>query len=130
MDRASCRQEIERLERAFWQSMVDGNVDVATAMLADNAVMVTGHGAVRFDHAGYEKMARDDRYRLVDYRLSKFDVDFPVEDVAVATYAVDQAMEAEGRRTRSQAFDSSTWVRRGGEWKCVAHTESAPAPGA
>jgi hypothetical protein len=38
------RQDIEALERAFWQSMVDGKAAVATRMLTEPALMVSGHG--------------------------------------------------------------------------------------
>lgn len=124
MDASSKQQEIERLEKAFWQSMVDGRAEVATAMLTEPAVMVSQHGAMKFDHGEYERMARDDRYRLVDYRLEDMDVVCPTPDVAVATYRVTQSVEKEGERQEQQAFDSSTWIRVGRDWKCVAHTES------
>jgi hypothetical protein len=121
---SSQRQEIERLERAFWQSIVDGKTEVATAMLSEPALMVAGHGASKFDHAGYTRMAGDDRFRLVDFQLDEMDVIFPTPEVAVATYRASQSVEREGRRVEQQAFDSSTWVRLGKDWKCVAHTES------
>jgi hypothetical protein len=122
------QQEIEALERAFWQSMVDGKAAVATKMLTEPALMVSGHGKLRFDHATYEKMAADDRHRLVDYRFGDFDVVFPTDDVAVASYQVTQSMEREGQAMTQEAYDSSTWVRIDDAWKCVAHTESLQAP--
>ena len=71
------RHRIEQLERAFWQSMVDDDPKVATGMLADTALMVSGHGAMSFDHAGYTKMAKDPSHRLVQFKLSDMDVMFP-----------------------------------------------------
>ena len=121
-------KEIEGLESAFWQSMVDGEVGVATGMLTEPALMVSGHGLHKFDHAAYEKMASNDEYKLVDYKLSDFDVVFPTDDVAVASYRVEQSMESKGGSRTQAAFDSSTWVRMDGDWKCVAHTESLQAP--
>lgn len=121
-------QEIERLEQAFWQSMVDGKAKVATAMLTEPAVMVSGHGAMTFDHAGYEKMAANDSYRLVDFKFSKMDVVFPRDDLAIATYQVTQTMDREGTTSQMHAVDSSTWIRLHEGWKCVAHTESLQAP--
>ena len=126
MESAARRQEIERLERAFWQSMVDGKAEVATQMLTEPALMVSGHGLNKFDHAAYEKMAADDSYRLTKFELSDFDVVFPTQDVAVASYRVKQSMEAKGESLTEEVFDSSTWVRLGDAWKCVAHTESLP----
>lgn len=124
MDQA--RQRIEQLEHAFWQSMVDDDPTVATGMLAERALMVSGHGAMAFDHAGYAKMANDPSHRLVAYTLSDMQVLFPRDDVAIATYKAEQRVERDGRSMTMHAVDSSTWVRGDGDWKCVAHTESLP----
>ena len=43
--------------------------------------------------------------------------------------AVQQEVEAAGRKIRMPAMESSTWIRRGDQWKCVAHTESLQASG-
>ena len=120
--------QIEQLETAFWQSMVDGKPKLATDLLAEPALMVSGHGSMTFDHAGYTKMANDPSHRLVAFALSDFSVLFPREDVAVATYKVEQEVEYNGKRQKMPAVDSSTWVKLGGDWKCVAHTESLQAP--
>ncbi|HVH35126.1 nuclear transport factor 2 family protein [Tahibacter sp. UC22_41] len=116
--------EIEKLERAFWDSMIAGKPEIATGMLTEPAVMVSGHGANKFDHAAYTRMARDDRYKLVDYSISDMDVIFPRDDVAVATYQVDQRMEMQGKPVQMNVYDTSTWVKVEGDWRCVMHTES------
>jgi hypothetical protein len=118
------RSEIEGLEKAFWDSMVAGKPEVATEMLTEPAVMVSGHGATKFDHAAYTRMAKDDRYKLIDYSISEMDVIFPRDDVAVATYHVDQRMEMRGEEVHTDMYDTSTWVKISGEWRCVMHTES------
>ena len=127
MSTTNRKSEIEGLEKAFWNSMVAGKPEVATAMLTEPAVMVSGHGATKFDHATYTRMANDDRYRLVDYTLSDMDVIFPRDDVAVATYHVDQKMEMQGKPQQMRMYDSSTWVKVDGKWRCVMHTESPVA---
>ena len=108
--------------------MVDGKARIATGMLTEPAVMVSGHGTLKFDHATYEKMAAKDEYRLVDFTLSKMDVVFPRDDLAIATYHASQTMEKEGRPIEMEAFDTSTWIRLHEGWKCVAHTESLQTP--
>ncbi|CAN5166501.1 hypothetical protein BH11PSE14_BH11PSE14_20130 [soil metagenome] len=128
MNTSQHAQEIEGLEQAFWQSMVDGKPNIATGMLTEPALMVSGHGAMKFDHAAYKKMAADDTYRLVNFKLSKMDVIFPRDDLAVATYHASQTMEKQGKSMQMEAFDSSTWIRLHEGWKCVAHTESPQAP--
>ena len=127
MNTTSRKSEIEGLEKAFWNSMVAGQPEVATGMLTEPAVMVSGHGATKFDHAAYTRMAKDDRYKLIDYTLSDMDVIFPRDDVAVATYHVDQKMEMQGKPQQMKMYDSSTWVKVDGTWRCVMHTESPVA---
>lgn len=127
MNMTQQKHEIEGLEKAFWNSMVAGKPEVATQMLTEPAVMVSEHGAMRFDHATYTRMARDDRYKLVDYTISDMDVIFPREDVAVATYHVDQEMQIEGKPLQMSMYDTSTWVKVDGSWRCVMHTESPVA---
>ena len=127
MAKTPSKQEIEQLERTFWQSMVDGRPELATQMLTEPAVMVSSHGPSKFDHAAYEKMARDDRQRLVDYAISGMDVVFPREDVAVANYRVKQTIEADGCYVENDVFDTSTWIKVGDRWLCVMHTESEAA---
>lgn len=128
MNESARHAEIEALEKAFWQSLVDDDPKVATGMLTDKALMVSGHGAMSFDHAGYTRMAKDPKHKLLSFELSDMDVLFPADDVAIATYQVDQEMELEGKAVRMKAVDSSTWVKVDGEWKCAAHTESMDAP--
>ena len=55
-------QTLIDLETKFWQSMIDQDTDTAVAMLSEPALMVSSHGAMTFDHAGYRKMAE----RVVD----------------------------------------------------------------
>ena len=128
MSKSQRQKQIEELEHKFWQSMVDGETRVATSMLTEPALMVSSHGANKFDHAAYEKMAADDTHKLVGFKLDQMDVVFPTDDVAVATYHVAQSMERKGEPLEMEAYDTSTWVNMGGAWKCVAHTESAVAP--
>lgn len=116
--------EIERLERAFWQSLVDGEPEAASAMLTGTALMVGPHGAMSFDPATYEKMAADPASRVLDYRFSDFGVLFPRDDVAIATYKAWQKFTRKDGIIEQDVVDSSTWVRLDGSWKCAAHTES------
>lgn len=127
MNMTKQQREIEGLEKAFWNSMVAGKPEVATEMLTEPAVMVNENGATKFDHAAYAKMANDDQYKLVDYTISDMDVIFPRDDVAVATYQVDQRMEVQGKPLQMNVYDTSTWVKVDGNWRCVMHTESPVA---
>ncbi|WP_426699857.1 nuclear transport factor 2 family protein [Rhodanobacter sp. Col0626] len=127
MTKSKQQTEIEKLEHAFWKSIVDNTPGVATGMLTEPSLMVSGHGAMRFDHAAYTKMANDTKYRVLEYSLSGMEVLFPSDAVAIATYRVHQKMEMDGKPMEMDVFDSSTWVKVGGDWKCAAHTECPEA---
>ena len=118
-------KRIIELEERFWKSMVDKETSVALELLNEPALMVSSKGAMKFDHAGYSKMADDDdAYKLLDFKLSEIQVVFPTEDVAVLAYQVDQKTEMKGKKMDAKMSDSSTWVRNGDRWVCVVHTES------
>ena len=121
------KREIEQLEHAFWTSLVRRDVEVATQLLAPKALMVGAQGAMQFDPAQYAKMLERPKSSLLDFKLSNMAGSFPADDVAIATYRVHQSVEVDGERREQDVFDSATWVRMGGTWKCVAHTESEGA---
>lgn len=121
-------REIQALEQAFWKSLVSRDATAATGLLAPQALMVSHHGALRFDPAQYAKMLQDPKHGLLDYSLSDMAVLFPTADVAIVTYRANQTMQMDGEDITQDVVDSSTWVRLDGEWKCVAHTESEAAP--
>lgn len=127
MNSSDRQNEIEALERAFWNSMIDGKPEVATQMLTEPALMVSEHGVIKFDHAAFTKMAKDERHKLIDYTFSDMDVVFPRDDVAVASYQVNQLMELEGKSVQMDMYDTSTWLKVDGQWRCVMHTESPAA---
>ena len=54
---ANTRETLIELEKRFWQSLVEQDADTAIQLLTEPALMVSEHGAMQFDHAGYRKMA-------------------------------------------------------------------------
>ena len=113
-------------ETNFWQSMVDQNTDAALQLLHDPSMMATAHGAMKFDHAGYRKMAEQGPMVVKSFELSDVEVMFPTETTAVLTYRVKQTVGArDGGNSKTQDMsDTSTWVHLGNRWQCVLHTES------
>jgi hypothetical protein len=120
-------KELIDLENRFWRSIVDEDTDVALGMLDEPALMVSAHGAMKFDHATYRRMAEQGDQVVKSYELSDVDVVFPNDDTAILTYRVKQAVAPRsqpGRATEEVMADSSTWVRKDGQWRCVMHTET------
>jgi len=54
---ATPTKTLVELENKFWQSIVDQDADTATEMLCEPSLMVSTHGAMKFDHAAYRRMA-------------------------------------------------------------------------
>jgi ketosteroid isomerase-like protein len=114
------------LETKFWQSMVNQDTDTALEMLTEPALMVSSHGAMKFDHAGYRKMAEQGSMVLTSFELSDMEVVFPNDTTAVLTYHVKQATAPRGMgdSTAQEMNDTSTWIQDGTGWRCVMHTET------
>lgn len=114
------------LETKFWQAIVEQDTATATDLLTEPALMVSAHGAMKFDHAGYRKMAEQGTMILQEYELSDMEVVFPNDSTAVLTYRVKQKMaqRGDGNGTVQEMNDTSTWVNSDGRWQCVIHTET------
>jgi len=130
-DKQDTAQHLIELERKFWQSLVRDDTDAALSLLDQEALMVSSHGSMKFDHAQYRKMARQGPMVLKDFRLGDIHVLQPTDDMAVLTYRVRQSVaprDSDGMGTPQDMVDSSTWVRKENQWQCVAHTETPLAP--
>lgn len=114
------------LETRFWNSMVEHDTDTAVGMLAEPALMVSGHGAVKFDHAGYRQMADQGSMVLTSFELSDVEVVFPNDTTAILAYRVKQNLAKRGEKKGAdqEMNDTSTWIRTDGGWRCVMHTET------
>jgi hypothetical protein len=101
-------------------------------LLDEPALMVSAHGSMKFDHAGYRKMAEHGSMILTSFELSEMDVVFPNPKTAVLSYHVRQgsARRGNGGSSVQDMNDTSTWFQAGKQWKCVMHTETPanPAP--
>jgi hypothetical protein len=119
-------QTLIDLENKFWQSILDHDADTALELLSQPALMVSEHGTLKFDHAGYRKMTEQGSMVLTAYELSKMDVVFPNDSTAVLTYKVKQKIATRGKdeSTVQEMNDTSTWIKDGDRWQCVIHTET------
>jgi len=123
------RDTLISLEKKFWQSMVDEQTDVALGMLAEPSFMVSPHGAMKFDHAAYRKMAEHGQMVIKRYDLGEMDVTFIAPNAAVLSYEVTQVLSPRGKNeeTEQHMTDTSTWLKIGSDWRCAMHTETPVA---
>lgn len=126
------QDEIMELERRFWQSMKDMDIDTAVSLLDEQSASVSGWGIHHFGPAEYKAMAQSGGARITAFELFDERVIFPLPDVAVATYSAKQSFTLDGKRHDMVVHDTTTWVKKGSTWLASAHTESAQqkdAPG-
>ena len=63
------------LETKFWQSMVDqdADADAGLLLLHNPSQMSSAHGAMKFDHTAYRKMAEQGAMVVTSFELSRVD---------------------------------------------------------
>ena len=115
---------IVKLEKTFWQSMVDKDADKAMKMIADECLITGPMGTMRSDPEDYKRMTETGEWELDDFEFSDVQVIFPVEDTAIIAYKVHQTGTMKDKPMDLHCADSTTWVRDGDEWKCALHTET------
>lgn len=122
-DDALKRQLISR-EQDYWMAIKEKDAGVA-ARLSDDPCMVVGAQGVRELSKGVlADMLEASTYELQSFTLDDVHFRRLGDDVAALAYRVNEDLTVDGERIRLQAFDSSVWMKRNGEWVCVVHTES------
>jgi len=118
------KRQIERREKAFWDTMISKDADAASAMLADETIVIGPQGAAKVARSDFPRMVKDGKWTLEEYTMRDVQVLFPAEDVAIIGYKVSQKGTMDGKAYDFEAADSSTWMRSGGKWLCALHTET------
>ena len=85
-------ETLVELEQKFWQALVDQDTETATELLSEPSLMVSTHGAMKFDRAGFRKMARRGSMIVTGFELRDMDVVFPNGNTAIITYKVKQSV--------------------------------------
>ncbi len=116
--------ELLALEHQYWQAIQDGDAALS-ARLSDDPCVVTGsQGVGRIDRATVEGMFATAAWKLTGFDITSPIVELLTDDVAVVAYRVHEDLLVDGQPLALDASDSSTWVRRNGEWVCAVHTEA------
>ena len=117
-------QEIADLERKYWQAMKDKDVEAAVNLTDEPCIITGAQGVSRIDRASYRKLMTGATWELVDYEFSDLQTRRITDDVAIVAYKVKEKLTVDGKPVSFEAADSSTWVRRNGQWLCAVHTEA------
>jgi ketosteroid isomerase-like protein len=118
------KKEILDLETRFWNSMKSKDVDAALQRAADPCIVTGPQGVSTVDKETFTKMMSTAKWDLGDFIIDNVQVQQLGEDVAIIGYKVHEDITVDGSRLALEAADTSTWVRRNGNWVCAMHTES------
>jgi hypothetical protein len=130
MDGTKQNEEILNLERKYWGAVKDRDVETAMA-LTDFPCLIAGAQGIRsVDEATFEKMMKSQAFTIEKLDVgTRAEVRRLTDDVAIIAYELHEELVVEGKRKVLDAADSSTWIRRDGQWRCALHSETMKSDG-
>ena len=118
-------KQLMGLEKRYWQAIKDRDVDTAIRLSDDPCIVAGAQGVGSIDRKAMEAMMKKASYTLDSFAFEDgAKVRLLGDDVAIVAYKVREDLTVEGKPVKLEASESSTWVRRGGDWVCAMHTES------
>jgi uncharacterized protein (TIGR02246 family) len=125
VDNANVAEELVALEKRYWQAIRDNDLEAALDLTDDPCIVTGAQGVASLDRGRFRDLMRSANFKIEDVY---FDSDVHVRrlgsDTAVLAYTVHERLTVDGKSVTVDAADASTWVRRGGRWRCALHTES------
>ena len=122
---ATVKDELLGLEKRYWQALKDKDIDAALDLTDDPCIVTGAQGVASINRDRFRDLMQSATYKIDDVYISP-DVQVRLlgDDTAVLAYTVHERVTVDGKSLTMDAADASTWVRRGGRWRCALHTES------
>jgi hypothetical protein len=117
-------KEILDLEKRFWKTMQDKDIDAALQLTDDPCIVTGAQGVARIDKQTFAKLMTNSTWKLHDFDIKEVQVQPLSNDFVVIGYKVHEELTVDGQPLTFDAADASTWVRKNGRWLCALHTES------
>jgi len=122
---AGLMRELMKLENQYWKAVQEQDAETAMKLSDDTCIVAGAQGVGKMDRKALASMMKSPTCRIDAFHLgSDAQVTQITEDVAVLAYTVHEDLTVDGKQVSFDAADSSTWVRRDGQWRCALHTES------
>src|SRR6187399_3212015 len=116
---ASNETAITHLETSAWEAYKNKQADAFKKLMSQDYCGAYADALKTLDMEVAD-MAKTD---LRDYSLADMKVVFPSADVAVIRYKATIQMTFEGKDMSGTYNSASVWVKKGGKWLEVFHTE-------
>ena len=120
----SVERELVGLEKKYWQAIIDKDFNAALALTDDPCIVTGAQGVASIGRKEFEGMMKSEQWTLNKFELDDIQVRLLTDDTAVVAYKVKEEMTVDGKPLKLEAADSSTWIRKNGNWVCALHTEA------
>lgn len=111
-------------EKQYWQAIKDRDVPAAMRLTDDPCIITGAQGVARITKTAFAGMLQAGGWTLHEVTLSDMQLRLLGDDVAIIAYKVKELLTVDGKPLTIEAADSSTWIRREGQWMCALHTEA------
>jgi ketosteroid isomerase-like protein len=111
-------------EKQYWQAIKDRDVPAAMRLTDDPCIITGAQGVARITRTAFAGMLQAGGWTLHEFTLSDMQLRLLGDDVAVIAYKGNELLTVDGKSLTVEAADSSTWIRREGQWMCALHTEA------
>ncbi|HMC96916.1 MAG TPA: nuclear transport factor 2 family protein [Flavobacteriales bacterium] len=117
--------ELVQLENRYWQAIKDQDAKTCAELSCDPCVVTGAQGVgVLTKEQMRTMMEQQNQYTLERFELKDVQARMLGPDTAIVAYKVHEELTVEGRPVVLEAADTSTWVRRDGQWECAMHSEA------
>jgi ketosteroid isomerase-like protein len=124
MSSQAMERELVEAENQFWRAIKDKDVDAATKLTDEPCIVTGAQGHARIDRKKFAELMETAKWELIRFELKDVQARLINPEVGVVAYKVHEEITLEGKPLTIEAVDSSTWVRRNGQWLCAVHTEA------
>ena len=121
---AALKDDLLKLEKQFWQAMVDKDSEAALKLTNDPCIVAGSQGVSRISKEKFGELMNTGDWTLHKFELRDVEVEQLTDDVAIIGYKVREELTVGGEQVVVEAADASTWVRENGNWVCALHTEA------
>jgi hypothetical protein len=120
-DRSATKEAaITDSEKSAWEAYKNKQADAFKKYLATDYCGVYAEGIKNVD----KEVAGMEQTELRDYSFADMKVVFPSSDVAVTTYKATLQSNTGGQDTSGTYNVASVWIKKGGKWLVIFHTDA------
>lgn len=124
MPEGTIEAQLLDLEKQYWQAIKDRDVQAAMRLTDDPCIVTGAQGVARITHQAFAAMLQAGGWTLHQFDFTDVEVRVVGDETAIVAYKVKEVLTVDGKPITFEAADSSTWVRREGQWVCALHSEA------